>query len=75
MIVDKEQFHNNNENITLQGDVISQNKIDEINNKSKDNSAFYTLPENYGQQFTHHTIANNNNYGINNGYGNMFYGY
>ena len=75
LIVDKEQFHNNNENITLQGDVISQNKIDEINNKSKDNSAFYTLPENYGQQFTHHTIANNNNYGINNGYGNMFYGY
>lgn len=88
LIVGKEQFRNDNENITIQSDVISQNKIDEINNKSKNTNNFYTinnksqnnynfhtLPENYGQQFTHDTIFYNSNYGINDGYGNMFYGY
>ena len=85
LIVDKEQFHNNNENITLQSDVISTEKINEINNKSKDNYNFYTinnksqnnydfytLPENYGQQFPNYPIFNSNNYNINDGYGNMF---
>ena len=88
LIVDKEQFRNNNENITVQGDVISTEKINEINNKSNNtrnfytinnkspnNYDFYTLPENYGQQFTHDTIFYNSNYGINNCYGNMSYGY
>ena len=75
IIVDKEQLCSNNENITLQYDVISKDKIDVINNKSQNNPDFYTLPKNNEQQFTHDTIFNNSNYNINDGYGNMFYGY
>ena len=75
IIVDKKQLCGHNENITLQCDVISKEKIEAIKNKSQNNPNFYILPKNNRQQFTHHAIANNNNYGINNGYGNMFYGY
>ena len=74
IVVNKEQLRNNKD-ITLQYDVISKEKINEINNKSKNTHNFYALPENYGQQFTNYTIANNIDYNINNDYSNMFYGY